>query len=107
MQEILQTQQRIRGLTKDLINKIEKVDHKSVKDFNVIHDLLPPFEITFLYSMRGTPFDSLRFDRRYSSVILILFLATHPRRRRDQSEFDGGASRPRHSDAIRTSSMPK
>ena len=38
MQEIMQTQQRIRGLTKDLINKIEKVDHKSVKDF-ILSDL--------------------------------------------------------------------
>jgi len=34
----MQTQQRIRGLTKDLINKIEKIDHKSVKDF-ILSDL--------------------------------------------------------------------
>ena len=38
MREIMQTQQRIRGLTKDLINKIEKIDHKSVKDF-ILSDL--------------------------------------------------------------------
>ena len=38
MQEILQRQQRIRKLTKDLINKIEKIDHKSVKDF-ILSDL--------------------------------------------------------------------
>jgi len=38
MKEIMQTQQRIRGLTKDLINKIEKIDHKSVKDF-ILSDL--------------------------------------------------------------------
>jgi len=38
IQEIMQTQQRIRGLTKDLINKIEKIDHKSVKDF-ILSDL--------------------------------------------------------------------
>ena len=38
MQEIMQKQQRIRELTKDLINKIEKIDHKSVKDF-ILSDL--------------------------------------------------------------------
>ena len=38
MQEILQRQQLIRKLTKDLINKIEKIDHKSVKDF-ILSDL--------------------------------------------------------------------
>ena len=38
MDKIIQTQQRIRELTKDLINKIEKIDHKSVKDF-ILSDL--------------------------------------------------------------------
>ncbi len=38
MKEIMQTQQRIRELTKDLINKVEKIDHKSVKDF-ILSDL--------------------------------------------------------------------
>lgn len=38
MQEILQRQQRIRKLTKKLINKIEKIDHKSIKDF-ILSDL--------------------------------------------------------------------
>ena len=38
MQEILQRQQRIRELTKELINKIEKIDHKSIKDF-ILSDL--------------------------------------------------------------------
>lgn len=34
----MQKQQRIRELTKDLINKVEKIDHKSVKDF-ILSDL--------------------------------------------------------------------
>ena len=38
MQEIMQTQQRIRELTKDLLNKDEKIDHKSVKNF-ILSDL--------------------------------------------------------------------
>jgi len=38
MLEIMQTQQRIRELTKDLIKKIEKIDHRSVKDF-ILSDL--------------------------------------------------------------------
>jgi hypothetical protein len=38
MREIMKTQQHIRGLTKDLINKIEKIDHKGVKDF-ILSDL--------------------------------------------------------------------
>ena len=38
MQEIMQKQQRIRELTKDLIDKVEKIDHKSVKDF-ILSDL--------------------------------------------------------------------
>ena len=38
MQEILQRQQRIRKLTKELISKIEKIDHKSIKDF-ILSDL--------------------------------------------------------------------
>lgn len=38
MQEIMQKQQRIRELTKDLINKVEKIDHRSVKDF-ILSDL--------------------------------------------------------------------
>ena len=38
MQEIMQKQQRIRELTKNLINKVEKIDHKSVKDF-ILSDL--------------------------------------------------------------------
>ena len=38
MQEIIQKQQRIRELTKDLINKVEKIDHRSVKDF-ILSDL--------------------------------------------------------------------
>ena len=38
MKEIMQTQQRIRELTKNLINKVEKIDHKSVKDF-ILSDL--------------------------------------------------------------------
>ena len=38
MEEIMQTQQRIKELTKDLINKIEKIDHVSVKDF-ILSDL--------------------------------------------------------------------
>ena len=38
MLEIMQTQQRIRELTKNLINKVEKIDHKSIKDF-ILSDL--------------------------------------------------------------------
>ena len=38
MREIMQKQQRIRELTKNLINKVEKIDHKSIKDF-ILSDL--------------------------------------------------------------------
>lgn len=38
MDKIMQTQKSIRNLTKNLINKIEKLDHKSIKDF-ILSDL--------------------------------------------------------------------
>ena len=38
MEKIMQTQKSIRNLTKNLINKIEKLDHKSIKDF-ILSDL--------------------------------------------------------------------
>tara|TARA_Y100000004_G_scaffold196725_1_gene267781 strand:+ start:114 stop:314 length:201 start_codon:yes stop_codon:yes gene_type:complete len=38
MKKIMQAQQRIRELTKNLINKVEKIDHKSIKDF-ILSDL--------------------------------------------------------------------